>query len=132
VLKRWLKFNSVGILGAVLQLLALKLLVHNVQLNYQVATAIAVELAIVHNFIWHEAFTWRHAGLPNTWQIRARRLLRFNFSNGAVSLIGNLVLMRIFAGTFGWPLLLSNLIAICACALLNFYLSERHVFVSEP
>ena len=55
---RWLKFNLVGGIGIAVQLLALVLLKTGLHLNYLVATALAVETAVIHNFLWHERFTW--------------------------------------------------------------------------
>jgi putative flippase GtrA len=50
---RWLKINFVGGLGIGVQLEALWLLVHWAQMHYMVATALAVEAAVLHNFAWH-------------------------------------------------------------------------------
>ena len=55
---RWLKFNVVGGIGIVVQFAALFLLKSVLHFNYLAATAIAVEAAVVHNFVWHEQFTW--------------------------------------------------------------------------
>lgn len=127
--RRWLKFNLVGVLGAIVQLAVLEALTRGLKLQYLWATAMAVETALLHNFIWHEVFTWRGVGLAESLGERLWRLVRFNLANGMVSLLGNLLLMWVFAGLFKWPYLIANLVAICACALLNFYLSERHIFV---
>ncbi len=127
--RHWLKFNLVGVLGAIVQLAVLEALTRGLKLQYLWATAMAVETALLHNFIWHEVFTWRGVGLAESLGQRLWRLVRFNLANGMVSLLGNLLLMWVFAGLFKWPYLIANLVAICACALLNFYLSERHIFV---
>ena len=55
---RFLKFNGVGAIGFALQLGLLALLLR-AGLHYLAATAIAVELTILHNFWWHERWTWR-------------------------------------------------------------------------
>jgi len=57
-LLRWCKFNFVGGIGIGVQFAALFLLKGVLHLNYLAATAIAVEAAVVHNFVWHEHFTW--------------------------------------------------------------------------
>lgn len=132
MLIRWLKFNFVGLLGVGVQLLVLHILTTRIQLNYLLATAIAVECAILHNFFWHEAFTWKNRQLSANKSQRFRRFLRFNMANGSVSLGGNLLLMGILSGFFKWPYLIANIFSISVCALLNFYLSERHVFVEKP
>jgi len=50
MLVRWLKFNAVGIAGTVVQLTALWLLARLSGIQYVVATGIAVEIAVLHNF----------------------------------------------------------------------------------
>ena len=61
-----------------------------------------------------------------------RRLLHFNLTNGAVSLIGNLSLMKLLVGWFGLPLLAANLCAIAACSTVNFVIAECFVFAAKP
>jgi hypothetical protein len=59
---RWLKFNLVGGIGIAVQLLMLVVLKTGLHLDYLIATALAVETTVVHNFLWHERFTWADAG----------------------------------------------------------------------
>jgi putative flippase GtrA len=60
--------------------------------------------------------------------MRAHRLCRFHATNGLVSLSGNLILMRLMVGLVGMPPLPANLLAVLACALINFTASDRLVF----
>ena len=127
LLIRWLKFNFVGGIGIVVQLAALAALRSAFHVNYLVATVVAVEIAVLHNFYWHERFTWadrRRNGLA----ISLGRLARFNLSNGAVSLAGNLVLMRLLVGHFHVHYIVANLVAIAVCSIANFVLSDQLVF----
>jgi putative flippase GtrA len=55
---RWCKFNLVGAIGIFVQFAALFFLKSVMHCNYLVATALAVEVAVVHNFVWHERYTW--------------------------------------------------------------------------
>src|SRR5262249_9031666 len=57
-----------------------------------------------------------------------RTLLRFNLTNGLVSLTGNILLMPVLAGLAGIGVLKANLIAIATCSIANFILSDRFVF----
>ena len=135
-LMRWLKFNFVGGIGIVVQFAVLILLKGVMHFQYLVATVIAVEAAVVHNFVWHEQFTWAD-------RIRSRkkldrmntplrysllRFLRFQFANGAVSLIGNLALMKVMVGFGHMNYLIANAIAIVLCSLANFLVSDEWVF----
>ena len=126
---RWLKFSAVGWLGVGVQLTMLTLLAGHVGLHYLVATALAVESAIIHNFFWHERWTWGDRGLRGT-RGRWQRFVRFNAASGSVSMLGNLVFMSIFVGQFGLHYLVGNIASIASCAILNFVISDRLVFLA--
>ena len=122
---RFLRFNGVGVIGFALQLGVLSLLLF-LGVHYLVATAVAVEAAVLHNFFWHERWTWRDR--PIAGRGRLGRLVRFHALNGLVSLVGNIVLMRVFVGTFGVPPIPANIAAVVACSLVNYFGSDRIVF----
>ena len=91
---RGLAFCAVGALGIAVQLGALDALTHVAGLHYLPATALAVEAAVLHNFLWHERWTWSDRtvrGKSASWT----RLWRFNAANGGISMVGNLVVMQI-------------------------------------
>ena len=121
---RWLRFNLVGGIGIGVQLVALAALKSCLHLNYMLATALAVESAVVHNFLWHERFTWP----DRTKEKAALRFLKFNLTNGTLSILGNLLLMKLFVGLFHFQYLLANLGAITICSAANFLVSDRFVF----
>ncbi len=126
---RWLKFNAVGGLGIAAQLAALALFRSGLHFDYLLATALAVEAAVVHNFLWHERFTW--ADRPAEGLVHSlARLAKFNASNGLVSLVGNLLIMRALVGQFRVNYVIANLIAVATCSIVNFLLSDRFVFES--
>src|SRR5579863_4868014 len=56
---RWMRFNAVGIGGFTLQLALLKVFVSVLRIDPVAASVLAVEVVIIHNFFWHERFTWR-------------------------------------------------------------------------
>jgi putative flippase GtrA len=57
-----------------------------------------------------------------------RRLVRFHFANGALSIAGNIILMRFFAGTLALSYTVANALSITVCSILNFFASDRLVF----
>ena len=127
---RWLRFNLVGGIGIGVQLAALAVFRSWMKLDYLLATGMAVEIAVIHNFLWHERFTW--ADRPASRPVQSLvRLVKFNAGNGAVSLVGNLVLMRVLVGELKFNYVASNLLAIVFCSLVNFVLSDRFVFERE-
>lgn len=126
LLSRATRFYAVGGIGIVVQLAALGLFKTVLGWHYLWATASAVEVALLHNFLWHELWTWKDRTGKNSG--RLARLVRFNLTTGAVSILGNLVFMRVLAGHFGIPYLAANVLSIAACAVLNFVASEWVVF----
>lgn len=128
---RWLKFNAVGALGFVVQLAALGVLVSGLRIGYLLGTALAVEIAVLHNFMWHERYTWR----DRTRRAQGGalgRLLRFNLSTGALSIAGNLLVMRLLVGKLRLNYLLANVATIAVCSLANFAASHWLVFKAPP
>jgi putative flippase GtrA len=124
-LARWGKFNLVGVIGVVVQLGSLAVLNRVVPGHYLVASAIALELTLLHNFVWHVHYTWRERRERTT---LLGQCVRFHLSNGMVSLAGNLALMKVLVAGARLPLLPANGIAILCCSLVNFCLGETWVF----
>ena len=129
-MRRWLAFNVVGTLGVAVQLTVLVSLTGGLGLNYLVATVLAVESAVLHNFVWHERWTWRDraSGGLGRW----KRLAWFNLVTGTLSISANVVFTALYASTFGVHYALANLLAIASCSLLNFIANDRFVFRAGP
>ena len=126
---RWGKFNLVGAMGMAVQLAALAGLNRLAPGHTLLATAAAVEITLMHNFAWHLRYTWRDRRNDST---RLAQCARFHLSNGLVSMLGNLVVMRVLVQEARLPLLASNLIAILCCSLVNFCLGENWTFAARP
>jgi putative flippase GtrA len=125
---RWVKFNAVGGMGIVVQLIVLAALKTGLHIPYLIATALAVEAAVLHNFVWHERFTWPDRADQNSlW-----RLVKFNLTTGMFSIIGNLLLMKWLVESAHIPYLTANGIAIGVCSVANFVVSDRVVFQASP
>jgi dolichol-phosphate mannosyltransferase len=124
----WIKFNLVGVVGFVLQSGALFILTHTApHFSYLAATAVAVELAVLNNFVWHQRWTWNDRP-ATTKKETMRRLAKFNITTGLVSLAGNLILMNLLVSHFGLPILGANLASVAACSILSFVLADRFAF----
>ena len=98
--------------------------------HYLAATVMAVEAAVLHNFVWHQRWTWRDRPARST-RTTALRLVHFHLLNGMVSLVGNIGVTALCSGIGGLDPIGSNLIAIIVCSLVNFAASESLVFQSD-
>jgi putative flippase GtrA len=56
------------------------------------------------------------------------QLMRFHLSNGLVSMLGNLALMRVLVDGARMPVLAANGVAILCCSLVNFCFGDSWVF----
>src|SRR5262245_11294725 len=124
--RRISKFLTVGAVGFTVQVAALVWLTRTVGWPYAPATALAVGLAVLHNFLWHECWTWRDrtspaSGLPG-------RLVRYAVTIGAISMAGNLAMTAVGVELLGWNSIISNVIAVAGGSLANFFVSDRWVF----
>jgi putative flippase GtrA len=122
--QRFARFCAVGAGGVLVQIVTLTVLLRFSGLHYLIATALAVEASVLHNFIWHRKWTW--AERPQRSSMLT--LLRFNGTNGVLSLIGNLALMFILVSVLRLNPTVANLITIAILSLLNFALADRLVF----
>jgi len=124
-LRRFARFCAVGAGGAIVQMVTLGLLLRFAEFHYLAATTLAVETAVIHNFFWHRRWTW--ADRPSCRV--ALSLLRFNVTNGATSMIGNLAVMLVLVGMFRLDPIVANLITIGVCSIVSFALADRLVFI---
>ena len=143
---RLIAFNIVGLGGFALQLTALAALTSS-GFDIPLATLMAVELAVLHNFFWHQRWTWRDRPSSSTRETFAR-LLRFQAANGVVSLIGNVLITTALVhalqalsgpGAFSngvtgpfsngpYIVMAANLVATIACSLVNYVAGDLVVF----
>ena len=127
----FIRFNVVGVVGFALQSAALFVLTHNAHpIGYLVATVAAVELAVLNNFVWHQRWTWKDRPSATAAET-LRRLVKFNITNGAVSITGNLIFMSILVGRLGLPITGANVCSVAACSICNFFLADRIAFYVE-
>lgn len=122
---RWWIFNAVGAVGLVVQLACLWALRDGLGLHYIVAAAGAIELTILHNFVWHARWTWsdRRAATGGV----VCRLVRFNLA-AATTATSNLALMAVLIEVGHLHYLVANIVAVVACGLVTFLLSDTVVF----
>ena len=123
---RRLVFMAVGAMGLGVQLLVLRLLATGTTLALQTSMVLAVETALLHNFVWHERWTWadRKAAASRAW---LTRLTRFHLTNGLLSIAGNVLLTSLLVAA-GLHYLVANVLAVAACTVLNFLAADRLVF----
>ena len=125
---RWLRFSVAGLGGFAVQIATLAVSTHLLGVHYVIATIVAVEAAILVNFVWHERWTWRE-------RVRSRgdagvvgRLLRFNALTALTSIAGSVVVTTFLVETASMVPVVANCISAIVLGALNFVGSDRYVF----
>jgi putative flippase GtrA len=121
-MNRWVRYVVVGALGIIVRLSFIALL-QSIGVHYLISTSIGVEAAAVHNFFWHQSWTWKDR--QGSFMVR---LLSFHLTNGCISIAGNLLLMPVFVEMAHLPVLAANVAVIACCAVFNFIAADRIVF----
>ena len=135
---RWIRFTLAGTAGFAVQIGTLAMLTQIPGLHYLVATAIAVELAIVCNFAWHERWTWHdrlappkplgEGGPAADRRERWARLLRFNTLTAVTSIAGSVALTALLVASAGLSPIAANIASVIALGLVNFAAANTLVF----
>ncbi len=123
---RVLPFLSGGLLGFVVQVVLLAAFVA-IGMHYLIATAIAVEMAILINFAWHERWTWHDRPSANGRE-RGMRLMRYNAMTGLTSIAGSLLLTAGLVESLSLSPVVANIISVVALGALNFKGADTLVF----
>lgn len=119
-------FVFVGAVGFVAQLGTFALLTAAFGWPLLLATAASVAVAVVHNFVWHERWTFRHrTGSHRGW---LARLMAFSGANGLASVTGNLGFVFAYKVGLGVPPFVAVCLAVASTTVLNFTLADRFVF----
>jgi len=123
--RRWGVFNAVGLGGFVVQIVAIALLTRHFGWTTFAATAVALELAALQNFVAHSRWTWgdRPVTGAREW---LRRFWRYQGAKTA-ALAANLAITATLA-YLGLAPEIANTAAVLACAVPNYLASERFVF----
>ena len=124
---RLLRFSIAGLGGFVAQVVGLGLLLSFTSLHYVVATVLAVEVAILINYAWHDRWTWRDRP-PATEAERWRRLGRFNAMTGLTSIAGSVVVTAALVELFSLSPIVANIISVAVLGALNFVGANTLVF----
>lgn len=120
---RFLKFCVVGLTGVFVNMGILYLLTEFVGIYYLVSGLLAVESAIVSNFVLNELWTFRDRGGGT----KLHRFGKFNLV-AAGGLVINLAVLFIFTEFAGLYYLLSNLLGIFTAAIFNFSMNTLHTW----
>ena len=125
---RLMRFSAAGLGGFAVQLTTLAMLTHLLDVHYVIATIVAVEAAILVNFVLHERWTWKARLQGDGGAAVVGRLLRFNALTALTSIAGSVVVTTFLVETASMVPIVANSISVIVLGALNFVGSDRFVF----
>ena len=127
---RFLKFSLVGLSGVLVNEGLLWLLTENLGLYYLLSAAIAVETAIITNFILNDIWTFRDRRTSGNRSLLGRGL-KFNLvSLGGLGI--NIAILWTVTEVVGISYLISNLIGIAGATLWNYTINTLWTWRAKP
>ncbi|MBD3345780.1 MAG: hypothetical protein GF401_12025 [Chitinivibrionales bacterium] len=128
---RFIKFGIVGGSGVIVNAGILRILTKWAEIDYKISAIIAIETAIISNFLLNYFWTWqdrRHSSqisfLSSFW--------KFNLSCGMVALAVNWGILVFFTEFINLYYEISNLIGIGCGTVANYLLSHYWAFAPQP
>ncbi len=89
------------------------------------ASIMAIEIAIVHNFVWMRYWAWRDRTDRPPF---VKQLLFYNAATGAVDLAANVSILWVLSTFFGVHYLVANILGMAAGPFIKFWLNEKLIF----
>jgi dolichol-phosphate mannosyltransferase len=131
--KRFFNFQMVAWSGTVVNLVVLWLLHGVLGWHLLISGAIAIETAIITNFILYFYFTWgerRKSGKRNFF----RKLIRYNLITASIDFIVRLTVLWVLTEWIGIYYLLSDIIGMTVTPFFKYYANDHLIFKqsSEP
>ena len=120
---RFARFALAGTSGFVIQVGTLAVLTSLFDVNYMVATLMAVEAAILSNFVWHQRWTWRDRSGSVL-----ERFVRFHALTAMTSILGSIFLTALFVEVVGLNVIVANIAGVAILSVINFIGADRLVF----
>ncbi len=124
---RFLRFGVVGFSGLFVDLVVFYLLRELVGLPLYLSTALSIEMAIINNFFWNDAWTFADlAQQQKGWKARFKRFYKFNLVCllGAFLQIGIMAMILLIPAVNHLPVLLSQSISADWTDNANEYLAK--------
>lgn len=117
-------FATVAAAGFLLQTATVRLLTQWTATPAELATAAGVEFAVLHNFLWHERWTWSDRPTRS----HLRRFVGYQIATGFTSILGNVLIVSLAVHVFGIGPTVANVLAVALMSVANYLIADRLVF----
>ena len=121
------KFIAVAWLGMLVNSAVLFTLKGGLHVPLIPASMIAIEVAIIHNFIWHRQWAWAERNNGHNKPF-FRQLLLYNVATGVVDFSVNVSVLWMLSTFLHVHYLLANIAGMCAGPFVKFWLNDKIIF----
>ena len=126
--KKFIRFQIVSVAGTVVNPATIWLLKAQLTLPVMLAGAIAIEVAIIHNFTWHFFVTWKERIIEHSLSSYLRNLFTYNLVTASIDYLVNLTVLYVLHKRFGVYYLLAHFIGMVCGPVFKFLANEFIVF----
>lgn len=131
LIRRVPKFIGVNIIGTVVDTAVLWVFSSYILKGYLgvyiLSPIISFECAVLSNYLFSYFGVWKDRAQRHSIKAFAQKYIMYNISSSAV-FVFKLGLLLLLEMTFGWDVVICNLVALCVSGLANFALGEWVIF----
>ncbi|MBR5498999.1 MAG: GtrA family protein [Bacteroidales bacterium] len=131
LIKRLPKFIGVNIIGTVVDTAVLwvfsSYILKGYLGEYILSPIISFECAVLSNYLFSYFGVWKDRAQRHNIKAFAQKYIMYNISSSAV-FVFKLGLLLLLEMTFGWDVVICNLVALCISGFANFALGEWVIF----
>ncbi len=131
LLKRILSFQFIGWIGTGVNLAVLWLCYDVLSWPLLVSGALAIEVAIIHNFVWYYFWTWNDR-VAFTVRDFLTLFIRYNIFTAAIDFIIRLGILWILTEYYGVHYIISDIVGMFIAPLLKYITNDAYIFNTEP
>jgi len=120
---RMSRFAAVGALGTIVNLALMAALMHGLDANYVLASVVAAEVSILHNFLMQERFVFRDLR-RGSWRVRLTQFLVFN----NLEALARVLLLVVLVEGSGIGAVLGQALLVALAFLGRFLFTSRVIY----
>jgi putative flippase GtrA len=122
------KFMLVAWLGMVVNTGYLYLFKGVLRIPIIPASMMAIEIAIIHNFIWYRQWAWKDRGGITGRPGFLRQLFAYNVATGVVDFTMNVSVLWALSTFLHVHYLIANILGMIAGPFIKFWINDRMIF----
>jgi len=92
------------------------------------ASLMAIEISIIHNFVWYRYWAWGDRVEAGSRPAFLRQLVLYNAATGLVDLSVNVSILWLLYKVFGVYYLIANIIGMILGPFFKFWINEKLIF----